>query len=199
MRTRWNRRTWLLAGAATTSARAGECIYIPPEGVLEIIAVDILGGRIENLEIVLDSPTFGRRERITNGSKLPYGHHRLEVRAGGFAARGVMAHVFEPFVTIRVVLNIGSIGCPRHPAAISGRITGLTPETENWIKAVPLRGTDSFEAPVTSTGRFLLSGLDHTQYILLVIQGSTVVHQQTFDTFPVRDGAFSLSINLPHA
>gem|GEM_PF-4437118 len=80
------------------------------------------------------------------------------------------------------------------PAVIKGRIRTPSPNRELWVKAVSLRGIDGMDAKATPQGYFLLAGLERTDYLIVVMDGSTVVHRQVVGT--VRNDV-TLDIVLP--
>ena len=67
---------------------------------------------------------------------------------------------------MRIELAVGRIGCPDPPAEIGGRVRRNGDAEELWVKAIPVRGVRGSEARVNSGGYFLISGLEHTSYLV---------------------------------
>jgi len=89
-------------------------------------------------------------------------------------------------------------GCPP-PAEIGGRIKRSDTTKELWVKATPVRGIGGGEARVASGGYFLISGLDDSAYIVAVMDGESILHQQIVKTYPVGSGSTKLDIDLSQA
>ena len=67
---------------------------------------------------------------------------------------------------MRIDLAVGHVGCPDPPAEIGGRVRRNGDAEELWVKAIPVRGVRGSEARVNSGGYFLISGLEHTSYLV---------------------------------
>jgi len=111
--------------------------------------------------------------------KIPYGTYTLRVSAPGF--RGVQRdfRLDQTEVSVRTQLSV-SVECGGF-AKIGGSVEPAPKDRELWIKLVPLRGVGGSEVRVSRDGSFLTSGLDDGQYLLLVLDGKTVLHSESFD------------------
>ena len=185
------------------SALFGECMSAPEsrEGRLEVIATDLFGERLQEVEVELfDSGNCStlRGRRIETLTRLRYGHYRLRVWATGFGSVLRDVVIFQPEVVLRVDLTVGSIGCPPPPADIGGRIVRKgNSGGDLWVKVIALRGTEAREARVGDAGFFLISGLDYTTYLVVVMEGEKLLHQRTVKTFPATgSGSGKLLIEL---
>jgi hypothetical protein len=178
---------------------AGECVDVREAqyGTVDFIANDLTGARIKSFEVeVFAGPGESVEAGVRSGpARLRYGTYRVRLHAPGFASRWLDLRLHQRHMTVRAELPIGSLGCAPPPAWIGGTVkrdgTG-----ELWIKAIPVRGAGGGEALVSEPGYFLISGLEHTAYILLVMQGETVLHQQVVRTYPAGTDTSKLMIDL---
>jgi len=67
---------------------------------------------------------------------------------------------------------------------------------ELWVKAVAVRGIDGGEARVSGSGYFLISGLEYSTYVVMVMQGESVLHEQVVKTYPIGSSSSKLEIEL---
>ncbi|MDX2181109.1 MAG: hypothetical protein SFV18_16055 [Bryobacteraceae bacterium] len=161
-----------------------ECISAPEHrtGIVEVFAFDATGARLPNVRAAL----YSGKDLVASMNKglirVPYGRYRLRVEELGFAFREVELAVLQQELTVRVELKIGTLGCASEPRSISGRISGLTRETEVWVKAVPLRGVGGFETRATPRGFYLLAGLEESDYVVMVVAEKAVLAQQVVST-----------------
>jgi hypothetical protein len=97
---------------------------------------------------------------------------------------------------VRVELPLGTIACPELPASIGGKINLDGSKGDVWVKVIPLRGDGGGEARVSRSGYFMVSGLELSTYVVVVIQGEVVLHHQVVKTYPVGTDTSKLSINI---
>jgi hypothetical protein len=117
------------------------------------------------------------------GYALPYGIHRIEVAAMGFATQSREVWILQPETVLRLELAVAQIGCSPEPHSIRGKIRGKRGAGDWWVKAVPLRDTvNVVEAPIDKSGAFHLTGLRPTEYFLLVIRGNEILHHRIHNT-----------------
>ncbi len=64
---------------------------------------------------------------------------------------------------------------------MGGAVEPAPKDRELWVKLVPLRGVGGAEVRVNREGSFLATGLDDGNYLLLVLDGKTVVHMESVD------------------
>lgn len=175
----------------------GECVSEPETryGRVEVIATDLTGEPVTVDEVAV----FASREQVmtTRSSKLRlrYGSYQLRVHTPGFDYAWRTFVVDQADMVVRVELVLGHLGCPQPPATISGQIQRLGAKGELWVKAIPVRGTGGSEARANKSGDFVIGGLEHSSYLVVVMQDELVLHQQVVKTYPV-DSALKLSIDL---
>ena len=166
---------------------AGECVHVEPQrfGRIDVSAFSVLGDRLSNLGIEFrESGTGKDLSSVLKGTvadKVPYGTYTIRVWAPGFRRAQREVRVMQPEVSIRTQLSV-SMECGSFHE-IMGSIRNVNPNSEAWVKLVPVRGTGGAEAPVGRNGAFLLSGLHDGPYVLIVMEGSTVVHTRTVEAF----------------
>ncbi|MGC4056311.1 MAG: hypothetical protein QM757_46515 [Paludibaculum sp.] len=178
----------------------GECTFVETrKSDVEIIATDPLGYRLPVVQVEFYAPESGVLLQKVDSAKarVLYGEYRIRIHAGGAPPAWRLVNIDQETLLIRADFEISSLGCPNPPADIGGRIVGDGSKRELWVKAVPLRGVGGGEARVADTGHFLISGLNRSTYLLLVVDGETVVRQQVVKTFPIGpSGANKLVISL---
>lgn len=190
---------------STTMLMRGDCI-LPEEryGTVEIVATDMTGQPLTDLEVkAFDLLKTGSDiEKSTAGShtiRLRYGAYRLQAHVKGFASGWRYIEVSQPEQFVRFELELGVLDtCPRPPASIGGTVKRGGVQGELWVKAVPLTGTGDGESHVGGHGYFLISGLKASAYIVMVLQGDRILHQEVTKTFvsPLGKNDLTLSIDL---
>lgn len=175
----------------------GECVDVPEtrHSRVEIIATDLTGKPVPVNEVEVFAARESVLETQSPNVRLRYGAYRLRVRAQGFRSTWRDIVVDKADMEVRVELALGSIACPLPPTAISGQIQRPDAKGELWVKAIPVRGTGGSEARVNKSGEFVIGGLEHSSYLVVVMQDELILHQQVVKTYPV-DGAPRLSIDL---
>jgi hypothetical protein len=190
----------ILFGLGTAAVLlASECIMVPEErfGTVEVLATALDGSAIRNVGFELVPAAGGPAIQTSAGiARVRYGDYQLRVHARGFFTASQAVRLNQPEMQVRVNLRLGDLGCPLAPRDIGGRI--LREDTrELWVKAVPVRGTGGGEARVSKSGLFVISGLDLGRYLVLVLDGEKVVHEQLVLTYPVSsDVSANLAIDL---
>jgi hypothetical protein len=181
LRVMW--KLFLLASIALLGA--SECVQVglPKFGRIEVSAFSILGERLANLRIELrDSGTNKSVDSLFSGSiakKVPYGTYVMRVSAPGFRSVQREVRLYQPDLQIRSQFSV-SVECGGFHE-ITGTVRPIDPNAELWIKLVPVRGTGGADVRVARNGTFLASGLDDGHYLLLVVDGTTILHTQTVE------------------
>ena len=168
---------WL--GAA--SLLLGECIHLPEErhGTLEVVATDLLGRQVDTIEVeLLSEEGRGEASVVSTPARVKYGNYRLRISAQGSASTWRDVRIFQPHTIVRAELVLGHIGCPPVPQSFGGKVEREHVKGELWVKAIPLRGIGGGEDRVSDAGYFLISGLEVSTYIVIVVRGEKVLHQQ---------------------
>jgi hypothetical protein len=166
---------------------AGECIQVEPQrfGRIDVSAFSALGDRISNLGIELRESGTGKDLsslfKGTVADKVPYGTYTIRVWAPGSRSARREVQVMQPEEWIRMQLSVAMECSTLHE--ITGFIRNVNPNTEIWVKLLPVRGTGGAETPVGRNGAFLFSGLDDGPYLLVVMEGSSVVHTRAVKAF----------------
>lgn len=180
----------------------GECVMGPEtrSGLVRIVAYDVAGTLIENVAAELQ-PAFGggAMKAGPRETRVLYGAYQLSVQVPGFkpVRRDVRLH--QPELSVRVTLQVGSIGCPHPPAEIGGRIQRPPASGELWVKATPVRGIGGGESLVSPWGFFLIAGLEPGAHLLTVLDGDKVLHQQVLEPRPAASGSAAVAIDLTTA
>ncbi len=180
----------------------GECVQIGAEkisyGRVEILASDILGHRVSSLSIKLFDYAGLPIEAGFRGAidaKLRYGKYKVRVLAPGFISQDREFVLDESELTLRIRLDV-SIECGSRFTEIHGRVTPPPDDRELWIKSVPVLGTGDLEVRVKRDGNFVVGGLEFGKYILLVLDGNSVVHSRTI---PIDGRSANVEVALrPH-
>lgn len=178
----------------------GDCTFVETRySDVEIIATDLEGRPLSNVQVEFYSPESDTLLQKADSAKarVLYGAYRLRIYVGGFHAAWRDVNINQQTLLVRADLEFRGLGCPTQPADIGGRIVGIAGRGELWVKAVPLRGVGGGESRVANTGHFLISGLNHTTYLLTVMEDEKVLHQQVVKTFPIGpSGVKRLAITL---
>jgi hypothetical protein len=61
------------------------------------------------------------------------------------------------------------------------------------VKLVPVIGTGDSEAPVNQNGDFLIGGLDYLDYLLLILDGKSIIHTANVQA---SDGRERVNVDL---
>ncbi|MFN7995853.1 MAG: hypothetical protein U0Q18_19735 [Bryobacteraceae bacterium] len=178
----------LLLVFSTAVLLFSECVQGPEtrRSHLRIFASDVTGASISDVEIEL-KPVDGAGDTIqtnVNEARVLYGHYQLLAYAKGFFPARRELRIQQPEMFVRVELPVGSTGCPPEAAEIGGKVRRRDATKELWVKATPVRGIGGNETRVTDHGYFLISGLDHSAYIVPVLDGENVLHEQIVRTDP---------------
>jgi hypothetical protein len=188
--------TILLILAAVLLCRA-ECVDVRPQryGRVEVSVFSFLGERIPNPTIdLIEAGTRKSLKAEFRGSiatRIPYGSYTLRASAPGFQSTQLQLRLDQPEVIIRTPLSV-RIECDGF-AEIAGSIDPAPLDRELWVKLVPVLGSGGAEARVSRHGIFLVSGLDAGDYLLLVLDGKTIVHTETCQIAGSRRISVSLS------
>ena len=189
-----------LCGISIVAMLMAECLPGPEtrEAVLDVVATDLTGERIYDIEVELFDVT-GRVAEITAKStrvRARYGDYRLRVYSPGFHSAWRDIRIYQPEKVVQIELRHGAIGCPDPPAEIGGRVLQRGKSSELWVKAVPIRGTGGGEARVSEYGYFLIGGLERSTYLVVVLRGERPVFQQVVKTYPGDASKSNLTIKL---
>jgi len=174
----------------------GECVQAPEtrKSLLQVAAFDPTGAPLPDVEIELTAVGGDEIVRMqAKEARVLYGDHQLRVHARGFRSVTREIHVQQPEMQVRVELEV-ALECPSPPAEIRGRVKRNGAERDLWVKAIPVRGAGGSESRVTKSGYFLIAGLKASTYIVLVMDGEQVVHQQVVQ--PLSGESATLAIDL---
>ncbi|MBL8216580.1 MAG: hypothetical protein JNK87_38025 [Bryobacterales bacterium] len=179
----------------------GECVKAPEtrKGRLEVLVFDATGTPIPprylTLELFPDRCSAGKAIGLpARGGEVLYGEHELRVSVPGFVLLRREVRIYQPEVQVRVELQVG-YECGPSRVEIGGLIHGQPAGRELWVKATPLRGAGGAEVRVTRAGFFLIAGLDPSIYLLTVLDGEDVLHQEVVKTIYDNERA-RIEINL---
>jgi len=174
----------------------GECVQVgaPQFGRLEVSAFSGIGERLPNLDIdLIEVGSHKSLKSRLNGAvatKIPYGTYLVRVSAPGFRTSEREIHLDQPELLVRMPLSVSGecIGF----AQIHGTIRHAPPDRELWVKIVPLQGVGGAESRVGRNGSFLVGGLDWGQYLLLVVDGQTIIHTASVE--PTESAALDIDL-----
>jgi hypothetical protein len=176
----------LLLALGSIAVMAEECVYVPEirQAKVDVAAFDFTGADIRPLEVQFFQPAncATKVETPNSGGRMLYGEYLVRVSAPGFRPAWRHLVVDQDEVSIRVPLELGYRGCPSPPASIGGTVVRGRFTGEFWVKVVPLRGTGGGESRVSSAGFFLVSGLQHGAYLLLLMRDDDVLHSKVIRT-----------------
>ena len=166
----------LLAYAFLTNA---ECVQVGEikYGTIEVIASDSRGHRIDSVsaDLIEAGPTRSFKSAFRDGvARVPYGEYLLRVQASGFYTSEFKVRVLQSEMVVRAQIALGA-EC-RGYSSIGGSIKSKSGERELYVKAIPVRGVGGSEARVGRQGTFLMAGLDSGEYLLIVLEGTSVLH-----------------------
>ena len=166
----------LLAYALLANA---ECVQVGEikYGAIEVIASNLLGDRIDSAipELIESGSRKPLKSAFRCGvARVPYGEYLLRVQAPGYRSSELGIRVYQSESVVRTQLAVGA-ECLGY-SSIGGSIKSKAGERELWVKAIPLHGVGGSETRVGRYGTFLLAGLDSGEYLLIVLDGSSVVH-----------------------
>lgn len=105
--------------------------------------------------------------------------YTLRIGAPGFRSAERELRLDQPEVSVRTQLSV-AVECGGL-AEMGGAVEPAPKDRELWVKLVPLRGVGGAEVRVNREGSFLATGLDDGNYLLLVLDGKTVVHMESVD------------------
>lgn len=172
-----------------TTLLASECISLPDtrEGTLDVLGMDITAQAVGAVTFDVFPYESGTAliKAAAGKVRLRYGRYRIRAWARGFSSGWGEVQIAQPENLLRIILPLGAIGCADEPATIGGIVNGLSGLPNLWVKVVPVRGTGSAEARVSRNGYFLLSGLERTDYLLLLLRGEDVLYRDIVRTYPI--------------
>ncbi len=161
---------------------ATECTTVEPErhGSLHLQPVTPTGEVVTNFRVGLFRKSEASPDQQVDIplDHLPYGNWWVKVEVPGFRFAWRQVTIAQPKTVLRIEMAV-SVGCGTVNGVLSGTIHGLRHGKDLWVKAIPLRGEGSREAPVSADGTFSIAGLEISDYILLVNDRDRVLHHQT--------------------
>ena len=168
---------------SATVMLAADCVPSgPPQyGRVQVEAYDFIGTPIRTFDAELSA--LGNRGKseieVRRGvaERVPYGSYKIRVGAAAFNPAEREIRVAQGDTVVRVELSLP--GSCSGSAGIGGSVQPLPAGRKLWLKVVPLYGAGGTEAPVGSDGSFKIAGLDEGSYLLLVLDGTTVLHSET--------------------
>jgi hypothetical protein len=162
---------------------AADCVPVnPPQyGRIRVDAVNLIGTPIRNLTIELTPVGRPAAQSLdfegALADRVPYGAYRMRVGAPAYQPAEREIRVAQSDATVRLELPLPR-ECSNYATVVG--TAKLPPGTGKlWIKAVPVVGTGGSEAPIAADGTFRIAGLDDGNYLLLVLDGSTILHTET--------------------
>lgn len=185
--------------ACAPASLASECVYVEArEARVEVIGSDASGRAIPAVQFELTPRHPGAKatKAESGRARVLFGEYELHATATGFVGTRQILRIYQPELIVRIVLQVGYMGCPPEPAEIAGRVRRSSNGDELWVKAIPVQGSGGSEARVNSGGYFLISGLERTSYLVAVMQGETVLHHQIVKTFPITRQPTRIDIDL---
>jgi hypothetical protein len=160
----------------------GECASVTPVetryGSLEVVAYSNIGDVLDRVEIELfEAGSQKAVRRSTKGrlERVPFGKYTVRVFSPGFKTHRIDVNVDQPKVTVRTQLAV-SIECA-DDSTLDGSVSSAQRHPDLWVKVLPMRGPGGFESKVNS-GTFSISGLDAGDYVLMVLDGESVLHHR---------------------
>jgi hypothetical protein len=181
----------LLLTAATAWT---ECVTVAEsrDGSIDALAFSSIGKEIVSPRTELIDPTTNKIMRSSRGrfERVPYGTYVIRVSAPGFRSEQREIRVNQSELTVRFQLGLGR-ECGDY-SSLKGSVSPVDGSRELWLKVIPLRGSGGAEYRVGRKGYFLVSGLTEGEYVVLVLEGSSVVHTQ----IAAITGDTNLSIRL---
>lgn len=166
---------------------AAECVQVgPPQapqfGRVEVSAVTILGDRVRNLSVDLieigSGKSFKSEFRDGVANRIPYGRYTARVYAPGFITIERALLLAQPEISLRTQLNV-SMECGGGTGGVHGSIQPAPGDRELWVKIVPVLGSGGGEVRVSRTGTFQLEGLEEGDYLVLVLDGKSIIYTST--------------------
>jgi hypothetical protein len=175
-----------------------ECVEVRPietrRGNIAVLAYDLTGTPITSVHAELIDVESRKVLQTTSTGRLDgvlFGKYIVRISYPGFYTATQELNVDRSDLTVRTQLALGE-ECGRRESTLTGSVAPREPHRELWLKAIPVRGSGGLETRVRG-GYFLLSGLLSGQYLVLVLDGATVLHTQVIT---VRHGDVKLSIRL---
>lgn len=119
---------------------------------------------------------------------LPQSLYRLHVTAKGFANRTLIVNVTGAETYLRIGLNVSRLG-DEDKRPLSGKVRFDTPTRRAvWVRLVPvLNQQEQMEMPLSREGSFIFEDLAPGEYILLVLEDSTLLHSEQVSCFGKTD------------
>jgi hypothetical protein len=176
---------------------SGECVQVgPPQyGRVEVLAFDALNERIPSPGIDLievgSRKSFKSKFHGAMTSQIPYGWYMVRVSAPGFRSMERELRLDQPKFSLRTQLSV-SVECGGY-ARVNGSIHPAPGARQLWVKLVPVIGTGDSEAPVNQNGDFLIGGLDYLDYLLLILDGKSIIHTANVQA---SDGRERVNVDL---
>jgi hypothetical protein len=124
-------------------------------------------------------------------TEYPTGRYTARISAPGF--HGIERElIFDQHeFSLRTQLDV-SQECANYYGGVYGSIRPAPGNRELWVKLVPVNGSGGGETRVSRTGAFQLRGLEHGDYLVLVLAGKSVIHTGSVQA----DGGINVNIDL---
>jgi hypothetical protein len=149
---------------------------------IEVLTLD--GNSLDDASVELSMESVSRivlsfdaKEGCYRSDEIPYGIYKLLIRRAGFRFHDQSLPVFQGHVSIRVFLRL-SRSTDEEPTQVIGMVIPAPPSgTKLWVKMLPLLTTEYIgETIVRPDGKFLLSGLDAGEYVIVLMNGTNAVY-----------------------
>jgi len=190
----------VLSLALSTGGTLAECISVEPVetryGSLKALAYSIVEDLGTDVQIELRAADTSKvLQRSANGrlDRVKYGRYTVRVFVPGFDSEQVDVNVDRSEVIVRAQLAV-SMECGA-ASSLSGSIASTGANRDLWVKLLPLRGGGGVEAPARG-GYFLVTGLDAANYVLMVLDGGSVVHTEVIQVVGDKKVSIAPSANL---
>jgi len=167
---------------------AANCVPVnPPQyGRVNIEAVNLIGNPIRNLTIELIPLGRPAAQSLdfegAVATRVPYGAYRMRVGAPAYQPAEREIRVAQANTAIRLELPLPR-ECENYATILGnaklGNVKPAVGPGNLWVKAIPVFGTGGSEAPIAADGTFRIAGLDDGNYLLMVLDGSTILYTET--------------------
>ena len=174
------------------------CVATKPAGSVNqaqvtVVIVDPLNLRTLDARITLRNDDRAFFLESGQPRTVPLGVYNLSVSG----ARDRTLVVDRSEVSVRIPVSFGiSLGCQPTDHYVAGVVTGGGESRELWAKLVQLAGTASHEVKLSPRGYFLFDHLANGKYVLLLLEGTRLVHTAVVDVPFGADRPVNVKISL---
>jgi hypothetical protein len=128
---------------------------------------------------------------------VPYGNYRLIVwdNGGGFGERDLVVNTREVWGRIGLAFPAGDTLGPPGNLEIRGDVNPKPPAKKWWVRIEGVSLNVSKEAPISSSGKFLIAGLTMGAYLVEIFEGSKLRHVEELEIDP-KEPSTHLNISI---